>query len=171
MRGMEASPVLEISRRGSYRAVNILRHRRSTRPCATPRTRGTPNPRRHQLKFAQGCRPYELAHRAAGPSVPQAKAEPPDEQALHYRRLAGLTPVKLDRKLSAGCMEHANYMLHNQGTDAMVGLNPHTQRANLPGASAAGAAQTLGAKRTGQAVAWPEGRASRNAQSDPKAPQ
>jgi len=37
-------------------------------------------------------------------SVLQAKAEPPDEQALHllnhYRQLAGLTPVKLDRKLS-----------------------------------------------------------------------
>jgi Cysteine-rich secretory protein family len=77
-------------------------------------------------------------------SVPQARAEPPDEQALrllnHYRQLAGLTPVKLDRKLSAGCIEHANYMLQNQGTDAMVGLNPHTQRPNLPGASAAGAA-------------------------------
>ena len=76
--------------------------------------------------------------------VPQAKAEPPDEQSLrllnHYRQLAGLTPVKLDRQLSAGCMEHANYMVQNQGTDAMAGLNPHTQRSNLPGASAAGAA-------------------------------
>ena len=58
----------------------------------------------------------------------------------HYRQVAGLTPVKLDRKLSARCMEHANYMVQNQGTDAMVGLNPHTQRSNLPGASAAGAA-------------------------------
>jgi hypothetical protein len=50
-------------------------------------------------------------------SVPQAKAEPPDEQALrllnHYRQLAGLTTVKLDRNLSAGCMEHANYMAQN----------------------------------------------------------
>jgi Cysteine-rich secretory protein family len=77
-------------------------------------------------------------------SVPQAEAEPPDEQALrllnHYRQLSGLTPVKLDRKLSAGCMEHANYMVQNQGTDAMAGLNPHTQRSDLPGASAAGAA-------------------------------
>ena len=76
--------------------------------------------------------------------VPQAKAEPPDEQALrllnHYRQIAGLTPVKLDRQLSAGCTEHANYMVQNQGTDAMAGLNPHTQRSNLPGASAAGAA-------------------------------
>ncbi len=70
-------------------------------------------------------------------SVPQAKAEPPEEQALrllnHYRQLAGLTPVKLDRKLSAGCMEHANYMVQNQGTDAMAGLNPHSQRSDLPG--------------------------------------
>ena len=77
-------------------------------------------------------------------SVPPAKAEPPDEQALrllnHYRQLAGLTPVKLDRNLSTECMEHANYMVQNQGTDAMAGLNPHTQRLNLPGASAAGAA-------------------------------
>src|SRR6266404_187984 len=77
-------------------------------------------------------------------SVSQAKAEPPDEQALrlvnHYRQLAGLTPVKLDRQLSAGCMEHANYMVQNRGTDAMAGLNAHTQRPNLPGASAAGAA-------------------------------
>ena len=76
--------------------------------------------------------------------VPQAKAEPPDEQALrllnHYRQIAGLTPVKLDRQLSAGCMEHADYMVQNQGTDAMAGLNPHTQRSNLPGSSAAGAA-------------------------------
>jgi hypothetical protein len=64
-------------------------------------------------------------------SVPHAKAEPPDEQALrlfnHYRETAELTPVKLDRQLSAGCMEHANYMVQNQGTDAMAGLNPHTQ--------------------------------------------
>jgi hypothetical protein len=41
----------------------------------------------------------------------QAKAEPPDERALrlvnHYRQLAGLTLVKLDQQLSAGCMEHA----------------------------------------------------------------
>jgi hypothetical protein len=74
----------------------------------------------------------------------QAKAESPDEQALrlvnHYRQLAGLTPVKLDRQLGAGCMEHANYMVQNRGTDAMGGLNAHTQRPNLPGASAAGAA-------------------------------
>jgi hypothetical protein len=75
-------------------------------------------------------------------SMPQAKAEPPDEQALrllnYYRQIAGLTTVKLDRQLSAGCMEHANYMVQNQGTDAMAGLNPHTQRSHLP--STAGAA-------------------------------
>ena len=77
-------------------------------------------------------------------NAPQANAEPPDEQALrlvnHYRQLAGLTPVKLDPQLSAGCMEHANYMVQNCGTDAMAGLSAHTQRPNLPGASAAGAA-------------------------------
>ena len=60
----------------------------------------------------------------------QAKAEPPDERALrlvnHYRQLAGLTLVKLDQQLSAGCMEHANYMVQNRGTDAMAGTQcPH----------------------------------------------
>ncbi len=52
--------------------------------------------------------------------VPQARAESPGEQALrlvnHYRQLAALPPVKLDQSLSAGCMEHANYMAQNQGT-------------------------------------------------------
>jgi len=28
-------------------------------------------------------------------------------------------------------MEHANYMVQNQGTDAMAGLNPHTPAAEL----------------------------------------
>jgi hypothetical protein len=112
------------------------------------RTRGTANRRRHQLATLQKDAnpmywPIALLILLTA-SVPQAKAEPPDEQALrllnHYRQLSGLTPVKLDRKLSAGCMEHANYMVQNQGTDAMAGLNPHTQRSDLPGASAAGAA-------------------------------
>jgi hypothetical protein len=77
-------------------------------------------------------------------SAPHAKAESADEQALrlvnHYRQRAHLTPVTLDQKLSAGCMEHANYMAQNLGTDAMAGLNAHAQRSDLPGASAAGAA-------------------------------
>jgi Cysteine-rich secretory protein family len=76
--------------------------------------------------------------------VPAAKAETPDEQALRlvnrYRQVAGLTPVKLDQTLSAGCMEHANYMVQNQGTEAMAGLNAHNQRPTLSGATAAGAA-------------------------------
>ena len=33
-------------------------------------------------------------------------------------------------------MEHANYMVQNRGTDAMAGLNAHTQRPSLPGARA-----------------------------------
>src|SRR4051812_47306649 len=56
-----------------------------------------------------------------------------------YRAAAGLSAVKLDPALSKGCMEHARYMLANRGTDAMEGLNAHTQRPNLPGASRAGA--------------------------------
>jgi hypothetical protein len=81
---------------------------------------------------------------ALAASVPHARAESADEQALrlvnHYRQRAHLTPVTLDQKLSAGCMEHANYMAQNLGTEAMAGLNAHSQRADLPGASAAGAA-------------------------------
>jgi hypothetical protein len=46
----------------------------------------------------------------------------------------------LDPKLSKGCMEHAEYMRLNRNSDAMVGLEAHKQRPNLPGASAAGAA-------------------------------
>src|ERR1700758_2148784 len=74
----------------------------------------------------------------------QAKAEPPDERALglvnHYRQLAGLRPVKLDPQLSAGCMEHANYMVQNRSTDAQAGLNAHTQGPHLPGAGPPGGA-------------------------------
>ena len=112
-------------------------------------------------------------------SVPQAQAEPPDEQALrlvnHYRQVAGLTSVELDRKLSAGCMEHANYMVQNQGTEAMVGLNPHTQRSNLPGASAAGAACAkaadlfLGVSDLGVAIeVWMAGMYHRRPMLDPQ---
>lgn len=57
-----------------------------------------------------------------------------------YRQVAGLPPVILDAKLSKGCMEHANYMRLNKGSDAMAGLNAHQQRPKLRGASAAGAA-------------------------------
>ena len=68
----------------------------------------------------------------------------PVEQVLarvnRYRADAGLAAVALDAKLSAGCMAHAAYMKANRGTDAMVGLNAHKQRAELPGASPAGAA-------------------------------
>lgn len=56
-----------------------------------------------------------------------------------YRAAVGLPPVVLDAGLSKGCMEHAAYMRQNQGTDAMAGLNAHTQRPELPGATPAGA--------------------------------
>src|SRR5689334_7890712 len=53
----------------------------------------------------------------------------------HYRAEVGLPAVTLDPKLSKGCMEHAEYMRLNKDSDAMVGLNAHRQRPNLPGAS------------------------------------
>lgn len=73
-----------------------------------------------------------------------ANADSPDAQVLGrvnaFRKAAGLGAVQLDADLSKGCMEHADYMKKNKGTDAMEGLNAHTQRADLPGATAAGAA-------------------------------
>jgi hypothetical protein len=73
-----------------------------------------------------------------------AYADAPDAQVLErvnaFRKAAGLGAVSLDADLSKGCMEHAEYMKKNKGTQAMEGLNAHTQRADLPGASAAGAA-------------------------------
>ena len=72
-----------------------------------------------------------------------AVAAPPEEQALDhvnaYRAAAGLSAVRIDPALSKGCMEHAKYMLLNRDTDAMVGLEAHKQRPDLPGASPAGA--------------------------------
>lgn len=73
-----------------------------------------------------------------------AAAPRPETEALArvnaYRAAAGLPAVKLDPAMSKGCMEHAQYMLQNRGTEAMAGLNAHTQRPELPGASPAGAA-------------------------------
>ncbi len=72
-----------------------------------------------------------------------AYADSPDAQVLArvnaFRKAAGLGEVKLDADLSKGCAQHAEYMRLNKGTEAMVGLNAHTQRPELPGASAAGA--------------------------------
>ncbi|MGE3765991.1 MAG: CAP domain-containing protein [Kofleriaceae bacterium] len=72
-----------------------------------------------------------------------AWAEKPEAQALarvnEYRAAAGLSAVRVDPVLSKGCMEHARYMLLNKGTAAMVGLEAHTQRPDLPGATPAGA--------------------------------
>lgn len=73
-----------------------------------------------------------------------ASAAPrPEQLALarvnEYRKAAGLPAVKLDASMSKGCMEHAQYMLQNRGTAAMVGLEAHTQRPELPGATPAGA--------------------------------
>lgn len=72
-----------------------------------------------------------------------AVAAPPEAGALErvnaYRAAAGLGAVRIDAALSKGCMEHAQYMLKNAGTDAMVGLEAHKQRPGLPGATPAGA--------------------------------
>src|SRR5688500_10451910 len=72
-----------------------------------------------------------------------AESDPgPRVKALvdRYRAAVGLPPVTLDPKLSKGCREHAQYMKLNKDSDAMVGLNAHTQRPDLPGATKDGAA-------------------------------
>ncbi len=73
-----------------------------------------------------------------------ADPETPDQRVLRlldqYRQIAGMPPVVVDPTLSKGCMEHAEYMRLNANSDAMVGLNAHKQRPELPGATAAGAA-------------------------------
>src|SRR5688500_18714714 len=56
-----------------------------------------------------------------------------------YRAAAGLSPLCIDPAMSKVCMEHAKYMLLNRGTAAMVGLEAHTHRRDLPGATPAGA--------------------------------
>ncbi|MBS1119149.1 MAG: putative S-layer associated protein [Deltaproteobacteria bacterium] len=75
---------------------------------------------------------------------PKPAANTPEQKVLQlvnrYRQATGLPPVVLDAKLRQGCMEHAEYMRRNRGTEAMVGLNAHQQRPDLPGATAAGAA-------------------------------
>ena len=112
------------------------------------------------LKFAQGVWTHVLARRAAGfvdhgRTTSQGRAARRASTSLlnHHRQIAGLTPVKLDRQLSAGCMEHANYMVQNQGTDAMAGLNPHTQGPRAAGAACAKAADLfLGVSDLGVAI-------------------
>ena len=66
-------------------------------------------------------------------------------------------------------------MVQNQGTDAMAGLNPHTQRSTLPGASAAGAACAkaadlfLGVSDLGVAIdVWMAGMYHRRPMLDPQ---
>ncbi len=88
---------------------------------------------------------------AAGPAYPYTESKPHlavnDTVGLRvkqlvdrYRAAVGLPPVKLDAKLSQGCMQHAEYMRLNKGSDAIAGLNAHQERPRLPGASAEGAA-------------------------------
>lgn len=75
-------------------------------------------------------------------SAATAHATPADDVLAlvnKYRAIAGVPPVALDPELSAGCMEHANYMKLNARTSAMAGLSAHHQNPRLPGATPAGA--------------------------------
>jgi hypothetical protein len=57
-----------------------------------------------------------------------------------YRIDAGLSPVRVDPQLSAGCQAHADYLVANRINLETVQLAAHTEHAGLPGYSAAGAA-------------------------------
>lgn len=65
-----------------------------------------------------------------------------------YRAAAGLAPVALDAKVSAGCLKHARYLVINEGQAALLGLNAHREDPKLPGYSKegdeAGAASDIG---------------------------
>lgn len=77
-----------------------------------------------------------VAHSAIASPKPEDLAL---ERVNQYRATAGLAAVRIDPVLSKGCMEHAQYMRKNRGTPAMAGLEAHTQRPELPGATPAGA--------------------------------
>lgn len=95
-----------------------------------------------------------VAGTAAAPQVHAYKEyDPPGQPAANgaielrvkqlvdrYRADVGLPPVRLDEKLSQGCMQHAEYMRLNKNSDAIAGLNAHHERRWLRGASAEGAA-------------------------------
>lgn len=57
----------------------------------------------------------------------------------HYRSLAGVAPVGIDRAIGAACAEHASYLWQNRGSDALRDLRVHDQVPTLPGASTRGA--------------------------------
>jgi hypothetical protein len=86
----------------------------------------------------------EPARRGAPADARRGGPDTPEHRVLRlvdrYRAAVGLPPVVLDAKLSKGCREHAEYMRLNRDSDAMVGLNAHTQRPDLPGATPDGAA-------------------------------
>lgn len=71
-------------------------------------------------------------------------ADSPEQKAVAqinaYRAQAGLPPIRLDEKQSIGCMDHAKYMVRNRGSEAVAGLNLHTESPDVPGYTAAGAA-------------------------------
>jgi hypothetical protein len=77
---------------------------------------------------------------AAEPEKPEKPEHLVKRLVDRHRAAVGLPAVELDPKLGQGCMEHAEYMRLNRNTEAMVGLNAHRQRPNLPGATRAGAA-------------------------------
>lgn len=76
--------------------------------------------------------------------TPQPKpANSPEQKAVAqinaYRAQAGLPPIQLDEKQSIGCMAHARYMVLNRDSEALAGLNLHTERPDIPGYTPDGA--------------------------------
>ncbi len=60
------------------------------------------------------------------------------EKVNAYRNAAGLKPVVLDEKLSAGCLKHARYLVINEGHPSLLGLKAHEEDEKLPGYSKVG---------------------------------
>jgi uncharacterized protein YkwD len=62
------------------------------------------------------------------------------ERVNVVRRHAGLAPVTLDEKLSAGCLQHARYVVRNLSHPKAQGLHIHDEFDDLPGATPEGKA-------------------------------
>jgi hypothetical protein len=65
-----------------------------------------------------------------GDDAPSAKAL---DRINAVRKAAGLEPVTLDAKLSAGCAAHAAYLVKNAKHPSVQGLGAHNEDKSLPG--------------------------------------
>src|SRR4051794_7470762 len=59
---------------------------------------------------------------AAGQSAPTPKVRRTVDELNRYRRIAGISPVVEDSRISVGCRRHAHYLVLNAGRSEVQGL-------------------------------------------------